>query len=1239
MPAPVPARKVTLLRHDDLIVVDLPETGTLIPRSEVRVDDAFLRDLAAEMEAVSARRGADPARELARIGGLVFSHLLTEAARQRLREASESDLHLRLDERLVHVPWETCHDGERFLFERFRIGRQVITGQTIPERRAPRTTAAGLRVLVIADPAEDLPQAAIEGERLCGLLDDVPGVSVTLLAGRSVRRIPLLAALQEHDVVHFAGHSHFDAQAPAQSGWRLADGVLTAAELAKLRPPPFLVFSNSCEAGASVAWKRDAGFDGHAWGIGSAFLLAGVPNYVGTFWVVHDDESLTFATAYYRRLAIGGALGEALADARRAVVAAHGTSSLTWASYLQYGDPSARPVVVADDGPRTRRATTTAPGTTASARFAVSLAPGDAPPAIDRVREGTMLVGRDAELARLDAALAAAFAGEAHAVFVCGPPGIGKTTLLDALVVRVEQRGEALVARGQSVEHYGAGEAYLPLLEALGQLGRSPAAATLLPLLRRHAPTWLAQLPALVDPEEHEALARRALGSTRERMLRELAELLDAFTAEQPLLLIVEDLHWSDHATIEAISYVALRRSPARLLLLGTYRPAEVLAGDHSLRAATQELQARRRSEEIRLEPLGEADVARYVALRLDASHVGDDVRRVLYRRTEGHPLFLVNVVDFALREQRIVARDGSVALRDDASALADSIPGGLLPMIERQIEALSADEQQLLEAAAVAGAEFSSAAVTAALDGLPDAVEDRCENLAWRGQFLRSAGMEKWPDGTLAGRYRFVHALYQNVLYRRVPEPRRVRLHRRIAERKATAFGADNAEIAAELALHFEAAHEPRRALRQRVDAGDLAVRRQAEREAVEHYRRALALHASIPGQDDPAGELAILVKLATRLMSTAGYAAPELEAIFDRAYALSRQLASSRDLAPLLRTLVSFHQVRARLESARAVGEELLALCARNDDPVALVQALYGHGVSLYDLGELEASQRHLEGALERYRPETHQTHIAVYGGYDPGVGSRCWLSWLLWMRGEGDRALRVAAEGLALAEQLGHPFSLGFACMSSAVLRLHRGEVSAAAAPLGRARAIAVDDGFPYLRATVGSIEAWHALASGDVSGAIALGEAALVAQETTGARLTQPAYRIMLAVAHALSGDLERALGSIDLGLAEVAETGQRLHGPGLWRARGELLAASGGAAADKIDGCHRRALDLARALQAPLVELQAALGMARHLRATGREDEARALVAPLYAGFREGLDTGVLRDARALLESA
>jgi hypothetical protein len=189
--------------------VDLAETGTLIPRSETHVDDAFLRELTTEMEHITAHRGGGTEEALSRLGGLVFSHLLTETARRRLHDAEPGDLYLRLDERLVHVPWELCHDGDDFLLTKFRVGRQVITAQPIAEPLPLRADRDRLRILLVADPTESLPQATAEAEQLCALLDEVPGVDVTLLSGRSIRRIPLLAALQEHDVVHFAGHSQY----------------------------------------------------------------------------------------------------------------------------------------------------------------------------------------------------------------------------------------------------------------------------------------------------------------------------------------------------------------------------------------------------------------------------------------------------------------------------------------------------------------------------------------------------------------------------------------------------------------------------------------------------------------------------------------------------------------------------------------------------------------------------------------------------------------------------------------------------------------------------------------------------------------------------------------------------------------------------------------------------------------------------------------------------------------------
>src|SRR5262249_20990130 len=245
-----------------------------------------------------------------------------------------------------------------------------------------------------------------------------------------------------------------------------------------------------------------------------------------------------------------------------------------------------------------------------------------------------------------------------------------------------------------------------------------------------------------------------------------------AVATERALILALEDLHWADPSTLDLISYVAQRREPARLLLIGTYRPTEVRTGEQrSLRTIVQELQARGCSRNIHLAPLSPSHVGDYLRGRLEGGDVRDELAGSIHDCTDGHPLFLVNVVDLALRAGLIAEEDGRWVLRGGPKALRSAVPEGLRQLVERQVEALGADDQQVLEAASVAGAEFSAAAVAAALEEKLDAIEERCEMLAWRQQFLRAEGLDEWPDGTLSGRYRFVHALYQNVLYDRVAQ------------------------------------------------------------------------------------------------------------------------------------------------------------------------------------------------------------------------------------------------------------------------------------------------------------------------------------------------------------------------------------------------------------------------------------------------------------------------------------
>ena len=360
-----PLLQLTIRRQSTTNIVDLNIGEPLIHQSEAHADAALLQGLDDQFRhlAASSRltgdvgRGDTVAREsdtvvndLRNIGKLIFSQLLPVPIRQQLSAAEPSDLYLRLDEQLIHLPWELAFDGSDFLATKFCVGRQVITSTPSLKKRAPRAETGPLRVLLVADPTESLPKARSEAEQLCELLDTVPGVKVTLVGGRLVEKADLLNKLQTHDVVHFAGHSHYDPVSPAKSGWHLHDGVLTAEELSKLQDPPRLVFSNSCQAGATPVGRYQ--YEGQAFGIGSAFLLAGVTNYIGTFWVVHDEESMRFAEAFYQGVATGSSVGEALLKARKETIRQKGWQGLTWASYMLYGDPTVTLLPQAEEQPK-----------------------------------------------------------------------------------------------------------------------------------------------------------------------------------------------------------------------------------------------------------------------------------------------------------------------------------------------------------------------------------------------------------------------------------------------------------------------------------------------------------------------------------------------------------------------------------------------------------------------------------------------------------------------------------------------------------------------------------------------------------------------------------------------------------------------------------------------------------------------------------------------------------------------
>ena len=412
------------------------------------------------------------------------------------------------------------------------------------------------------------------------------------------------------------------------------------------------------------------------------------------------------------------------------------------------------------------------------------------------------LVGREAGFAQLQRSLERAMEGERQVVFITGEVGIGKTAMVESFLLRAARDPEVWLAHGQCLEQYGEGEAYLPLLEAVSRLCREPGRERLLELLRRRAPSWLLQMPWLASAAEMEEFERDAMGATRERMLREMAETIEALTDKTPLVLALEDLHWSDYSTLDLISYLARRSEQARLLIVGTCRPEEAPSQEHPLKGVKQELQAKRLCEELPLERLSEESVGEYLSARFQRGPLPVGLAQLIHRRSEGNPLFMVSAVDHLQAEGLITESAGRWQLRVELAEIEIDAPESVRQIIEKQIDRLSHDQRRALEAASVAGAEFSVAAVAAGLDEDLMRIEEMCEELARRRQFIEAAGVGELPDGGVTSRYRFAHAFYRNVLYDRMATAQRARLRRRIAERGEAVYGARAGEIAAELAL-----------------------------------------------------------------------------------------------------------------------------------------------------------------------------------------------------------------------------------------------------------------------------------------------------------------------------------------------------------------------------------------------------------------------------------------------------
>jgi DNA-binding winged helix-turn-helix (wHTH) protein/tetratricopeptide (TPR) repeat protein len=860
---------------------------------------------------------------------------------------------------------------------------------------------------------------------------------------------------------------------------------------------------------------------------------------------------------------------------------------------------------------------------------------------------GSPFVGRQSEMLILEGELARVFTGCRRAVFVTGPPGIGKTSLVRAFCDRLEREGAVLVAWGQCVEQHGAGEAYLPLLEAIGRIGRGPAREALWTALNHYAPSWLPHLPSLEQPEAASAPPASSLAASPGRMLREMAEALEAMSMDRPILLLIEDLHWADPSTLAWLGYVARRTDPARLLLIATSRSAPLASPEHPLGALKRELDRVPCCTELAVPFFSRQDLVEHLSERFGPLPYDPSLVDVLLERTAGNPLFVVKLEDFWL-QQGLVQREAGGAWRLScvASARAMATPRSVVALIEKETECLSALELCILQAASVAGFEFSTAAVAAAIDEDVVRVEETCLSWARRGQFIRLTGKIQWPDGTQGTRCEFIHVLYHQSVYECIGPTRQARLHLALGKRLEAAFGEETLEVSAELARHYEGGGDCRRALGYLRAAGEQASKRNAHEQAIGYFRRGLELLSALPdGFDRRALELDLQVAIGAPLATTRGYSAPEVEHTYARAWQLCQELGRTPRPARMLPEIISFYVVSGAYRTASELATQYLSL--EEQEPAASEQTLIETsvllGIAQVWMGKLGEGRLRLEQAMVRYDPERHRMSRVLHD-QDTGVVARAFAGVARCLLGFPDRGLQLAREALALAERRADPCGMALASATLTLVLTLRYDFEEAdrAAEAGielceefdLRNYLAMLEG---LRATIAIEEPGRLVGVGPIQDAWRT----LCAR---GSDLGGSRVRCLLARAYARTSRPADAFAVLDAAL-RAEHDGGRVWDSEIYRTLGEVVREVGSVPAELASSqrlpsdpalaaevCFARALALSRSTQAKLLELRAARSLASLWRGLGRVSQAHELLSATHGWFVEGLACGALREA-------
>jgi TOMM system kinase/cyclase fusion protein len=844
-------------------------------------------------------------------------------------------------------------------------------------------------------------------------------------------------------------------------------------------------------------------------------------------------------------------------------------------------------------------------------------------------RSLTPLVGREIDIALLQERWAQVQQGSGQAVLLSGEAGIGKSRLVRALI---EQLAETPFTRLEyRCSPYHQHTALYPAVDLLQRSLRfdnttsaDEKIARLETLLHEHQldlqehVPLLASLLSLSPPAERYPPLQMSPQQQRQRTLDMLLALTLARAEQQPVLFVVEDLHWIDPSTLEWLGLLIDQGPTARILTLMTCRPT--FQAPWSGRAHVTSLTLNR------LLPQQVAQMARTI---VGAEVLPADLLDQIVAQTDGVPLFVEEVTRFVLASQRLHGR----AAEASANALsAITIPMTLHDLLMARLDQMGV-AKGTAQLAATIGREFGFALLHAVASVEEETLRQDLRRLV-DAELLYQRGV-----GAQAT-YVFKHALIQEAAYTSLLRRTRQRYHQWIAE----ALEAQFSEVALAqpelVAHHYTEAGLLAQALPYWQRAGQQARERSAHAEAIAHLSKGLELLATLPASPERAQqELALYLTLGPSLIATRGWAAPEVEHTYAQAMTLGQQGKQTSQLFQALWGLASMHVVRAEPAKTREIGDQLLSQAQQQHDPVFFLAAYQVLGSAAFGLGEFTVAQRHFAQSRVFYDARQHRSHVALFGA-DYGVFCLTWGSQALWLLGYADQARTQSREVLTLAQGLSHPLSQTIALAYAAMLQQFCQDAHAVHDLTETMKILCTEHGFIYYLAWAMILQGWALVRQGHDAPGIAQMGHGLAALQGTGAKRSWAYYVALLAEAYGSSGAPIEGLRMLADAFEHVQHTGECWWEAELLRLKGKLLLQTAGGrrrAAEAPEACFRQALEVARWQQAKSLELRAAMSLSRLWQQQGKRDVARQLLSEVYAWFNEGLDTVDLQEARALLE--